>query len=190
MIVFHQTNHRSKRGLGRGLGGRAFTLVEVLVTIVVIAAVGSVASLTLTSALDGYIDAATQAQLHTELSIAVDRIDRELRRTGLKSASPIAPNISSVSATSIAWNNNYSLSLAGGNVMLVENGAAAAILQGNVMAFSVQTYNESNTALAATLSGAACDPIRRVRVSITIQRAGMSETLRTKVYLRSTMEGA
>ncbi|MCI0630556.1 MAG: hypothetical protein L0Y44_07895, partial [Phycisphaerales bacterium] len=150
----------------------------------------SVASLTLLSALDGYVDAATQAQLHSELSIAVDRIDRELRRTQLKTSSPIAPNISLVGPSSITWNNNYSLSLSAGRVMLVENGGASAILLSDVTAFSVTAYDESNTAMAANLAGAACDPIRRVRVTVTISRAGVAEMLRTKVYLRSTMEGA
>jgi len=64
------------------------------------------------------------------------------------------------------------------------------VLIGDVTAFTVQTYNESNTALSATLSGAACDPIRRIMVTITTQRAGVTQTLRTKLFVRSTMEGA
>ena len=134
--------------------------------------------------------AATQAQLHAELSIAMDRITRELHNINLKSGSSVAPDISSVTASSIAWNNNYSLSLSGGRVMFVDNGSASAILLDNVTAFSVQTYDESNTALSASLSGSGCDPIRRIQVQITLVRAGVTETLRSRLYLRGTMEGA
>src|SRR5262245_52310729 len=87
---------------------RAFTLVELIAVVAVLGVVGSLASLTLRTALDGYVGAATQAQLHTELSIAMDRISRELHNISLKSGSSIAPEISTVTASSIAWNNNYS----------------------------------------------------------------------------------
>ena len=76
------------------------------------------------------------------------------------------------------------------NVMLVEDGGAAAVLLSDVSSLAVQTYDESNAALAASLSGAACDDIRRVAVAITIERSGVTETLRTKLFLRCTMAGA
>jgi hypothetical protein len=160
-----------------------------LATIVIISAVGAVASVTLMSAVDSYVDASTQAQLHSELSIAVDRIDRELRRTTRDPIVAGAPNIATVSPTSITWNNNYSLSLSAGQLLFVENGSAAAVMLTDVSAFSVQAFNESNGALAANLAGATCDPIRRLLISVTVQRFGVTETLRTKVYLRCTMEG-
>lgn len=186
----HRDQSPPRAALRRPGYRRAFTLIEVLVTITVLAVLGSVASMTMRTSLDSYVAAATQAQLHAELSIAMDRILRELHNTQLKGGASVAPNISSVTASSIAWDNNYSLTLSGGRIMFVENGSAAAIMLDNVTAFTVQTYNESNTALAATLSGAACDPIRRVQIQITLSRAGVTETLRSKLFLRCTMEGA
>src|SRR5687768_219864 len=106
---------------------RAFTLVEVLATITIIAAVGSVASVTLVSALDGYIDAATQSQLHSELSIAVDRMDRELRKIARDPIVAGAPNIASVGPTSITWNADYRLSLSAGLLLFEEDGSAPAV---------------------------------------------------------------
>ena len=168
-----------------------FTLVEVIATIAIISVIGSIASRTIITALNGYTTSATRAQLHSELSIAMDRIDRELKRIPQKASyGSIAPNITSVTGTSIAWNGNYSLSLSGPQLQMVDNGAATTVLLDNVTSFSIQAYNESNTALSATLSGTACDPIRRVVVQITIQRSGITETLRTKVFLRGTMRGA
>jgi len=181
----------SNSGSRRARRRCGFTLVEMVATIAVMAALGTVASTTVLSALNSYLSASTRAQLHTEISMAVDRIVREIQNTQLDtSAGGVAPDVESVSAAAITWNDDYSLTLSGGQILFAENGAAAAPLLSNVTSFGVQTYNESNTALGASLSGAGCDAIRRVRISITMQRNGVTETLRTKVFLRCTMEGA
>ena len=119
---------------------------------------------------------------------------RELRKIELDAAaSGIAPNIDTVTATSIAWtdtdSDSYSLSLSGADLMLAVDGGAAAVLLADATAFSVATYDEDNAALAASLAGVACDPIRRVALDVTLQRHGVSESLRTKVFIRSTMSG-
>lgn len=173
---------------------RGFTVIEAIATIVVLAVLGSITSLLILNAVDGYSDTATSAQLHGEASIALDRAVRELRRIELDSgASGIAPNIDTVTATSITWSDSgadsYSLSLSGADLMLAVDGGAAAVLLADATAFSVATYDESNTALAASLTGVACDPIRRVALEVTLQRHGVSETLRTKLFIRSTMSG-
>jgi prepilin-type N-terminal cleavage/methylation domain-containing protein len=170
---------------------RGFTLVEMVATIAVMAALGTVASTTVLSALNSYLSASTRAQLHTEISMAVDRIVRELQNTQLDtSVSGVAPDIESVSASTITWNDDYSLTMSGGQILFTENGAAAAPILNDATSFGVQTYDESNAALGASLSGSSCDSIRRVRITITMQRNGIAETLRVKVFLRCTMEGA
>ena len=68
-------------------------------------------------------------------------------------------------------------------------GAAAQVLLQDVASFSVQAFDESNNALPATLSGSGCDAIRRLQITITLQRHGVSHTLRTKLFLRALMEG-
>lgn len=170
-------------------GSLAFTLIELLAAIVVLGTIGSVAMLVLSSAVKAYANTATQAQLYNELGTAMNRIDKELRQVALKSGS-VVPNITSVSASAITWNTNYTLSLSGTSLMFTDAGATAAILLSDVTAFSVQTYNESNTALGASLSGSGCDPIRRIQVQITLQREGVTETLRDKIFLRCMVEGA
>ena len=131
------------------------------------------------------------AQLHSELSVTMDRIVRELRKIPRDDAAAgTAPDIASVTATSITWDTDYSLSLSSTNLMYTENGGTAAVLQNNVTAFTVQTYDESNSALAASLSGNNCDPIRRIQLTLTMQRHGVTESLRTKMFLRETMVGA
>jgi prepilin-type N-terminal cleavage/methylation domain-containing protein len=175
---------------GRVAVRRGFTLVELIATTVVLAALGSVASSLLISAINAYSNSAIQAQLHNEQSIAMERIVRELRKCPRDtSASSTAPMISTVTANSITWNGSSTLSLSGSQLMFADAGATARPLLSNVTDFQVQTYDESNTALGASLSGSACNPIRRVNFLITSQRSGVTETLTTRVFIRSTMVG-
>jgi prepilin-type N-terminal cleavage/methylation domain-containing protein len=167
-----------------------FTLIESIATIVIIAVLGSAASFILRASVDSFSRAATSAQLHGEIAAALDRIDRELRNIEAKSGTTVTPNITSVTASSMTWNTDYSVSFSSGRLNFVEDGGASSIILQNVTAFTIQTYNESNAALGATLSGAACDPIRRVSIQITASRNGVTETLRTKVFLRCSMKGA
>lgn len=184
-MTLQRSNHPRRRAR------RAFTLIEAIATITVLAALGSMASMIIMASVNSYTQAATAAQLHTELSNAMDVIDRELRSIELNdTADAVAPTISAVTPTSIAWNGNSSLSLSSGRVNIARNGGASRELQADVTAFSVRAYNQSNAAMATTLSGGACEPIRRLAVSITVARNGVTQTLRTKVFLRCTLAGA
>jgi prepilin-type N-terminal cleavage/methylation domain-containing protein len=172
---------------------RGFTLVEAISTVSVLAVLGSIASMLVVNSVNAFTQAATAAQLQTELSIALDRIDRHMRDVQLDAsagAGVIAPDIASVSATSITWHTDYSLSFSGDQVLLVENGGTARILLDDVTSFIIQTCDDDDTPLSTTLSGAGCDPIRRIAVTATAQRSGVSQSLRMKAFIRSTMSGA
>jgi prepilin-type N-terminal cleavage/methylation domain-containing protein len=167
-----------------------FTLVETIATMTILAAIGSVASFIIYNTMDGYTRASVSAELHSELSVTMDRIIRELRGVPQDSGvSTAAPDINTVTASSITWNTNYTLALSGTNLMYTANGGTARVLLADVTGFAVATYDESNTALAASLSGASCDAIRRVQFTITMQRSGVTESLRSKMFFRSTMIG-
>jgi prepilin-type N-terminal cleavage/methylation domain-containing protein len=183
-------DRRWRRG-GTRPHGSGFTLVETIATMAVLAVVGSIASMLVFNASRSFTDASRTAQLQTELSGAMERATRELRWIGINpDSAPVVPLISSVTATSITWNTSYSLSLVSGELRYVENGAPAIVLLKDVSAMTISTFDESNAALAATLSGSACHPVRRVQVAITITRGGATQTLRSRVFLRSLMEGA
>ncbi|MHC4101610.1 MAG: prepilin-type N-terminal cleavage/methylation domain-containing protein [Planctomycetota bacterium] len=177
---------------------RAFTLIESMATISVLAVLGSIASFLILDSVDGYTEAATSAQLHAELSIAMDRAMREIRKIELDAGAttPPGPNITDINAAgdNIQWTNTaveaHSLYKSGSDLMLEVEGGGAAVLLSDVTAFAVQTYDEDDGPLANPLTGAACDDIRRVQLNVTIQRNGASESLRTKVFIRSTMSGA
>jgi hypothetical protein len=121
----------------------------------------------------------------------MDRAVRELRKIPLDDeASTIAPDIDRITDTSIAWNGDCDLAFSGGTLWLTIDGGEPAVLLADVDAFSVQACDESNLALAGPLVGATCNDVRRVALAVTLQRSGVSESLRAKVFIRSTMRGA
>jgi hypothetical protein len=78
--------------------------MESMATVAVLAIMGSITSFLILDAVDGYTDASTSAQLHSELSIALDRAVREIRMIELDAyATGIAPNIDDVTPTTIIW---------------------------------------------------------------------------------------
>ena len=175
-----------------------FTLIESIATIVMLAILGSIASFLVVDAVDGYVSASGSAQLHAEGSLALDRIMRELRKIELDPAldPTIAPHIDAVAASTIDWDEAstgiHKLSwsgTAGDPVMLQVDGAAPIILIDDITGFTVSTFDSANLALPAVPSAAERETIRRIAVVLTIQRSGITESVQTKLFIRSTMSG-
>ncbi len=182
-MMHHRRPNRSARG---------FTLVEAIATMVVIATLGSAASLVIARATGAYKATATLGQLQAELSAALDRVEREVRAIRHKSGASAA-DISATTASSLSWNSSggaCSLTLSGGQLLLATGGGAGQAILSDVSSLTVQCYDESGAALSSTLSGTACESIRRIAVTATCTRYGTTATLRTGAFLRSTMTGA
>jgi prepilin-type N-terminal cleavage/methylation domain-containing protein len=173
----------------RVCGRRGFTLVELIATIAILASVSVVASGIVMEATDHYVVAKATSELHTEMSIAMDRALREIRAIGLDtSASGIAPDIDSTTLASLDWDDDSSLTKVGSDVVLVLDNNPGYVLMTDVTTMNIRKYNESNVQVGPTLVAAACDPIRRVEITLTAQRQGVSHTLRGRVFLRCTSQ--
>lgn len=171
----------------------AFTLVEAITTLVVIALIGGAASRILFQAFQALDHASTRTDLANQVASAMERITGELRTMQIESGSnPPVPNITACTASSITFKNTSAatrtITLSGSNVVITGSAAATQTIASGVTAFTIQTYDSSNTALPASPSAAQIDTIRRVQITITasVTNTGgtISETLRTKVYLR------
>ena len=170
---------------------RGFTLVEAIATICILATLGSVASSLVLSAATSWRDAAVTAQLHDELSTALERIAKEVRGIRPDAGAPDpAPMISSLTPTSLAYNAASSLTLADGRLDFVDAGAAPVPLLRDLSNVTLRAYGDAGELLPSTLAGDACRAIRRIEISLILQRRGVSHTLRTRLFLRSTMSGA
>lgn len=171
---------------------RGFTLVEAVCTMMVVAIMGAVVSGLIFRSTRDFTDAAMGAQLHTDLALTMDRVEREVRQIRHKPAVTAAADLTSVTASSVAWTSATgacSLSLSGNKLMLAVDGGAAAVLVDNVTAFTAAAFDESNATVTLPANVSACEAIRRLSITITMTRNGSSETLRTKVFLRATMAG-
>lgn len=172
----------------------AFTLIETIASIVVIGILGSVTGFIIINHTEAYADAATQAQLHVEGSVTLDRLVREFRSVEQDPASTsLAPYITLATTTAMDWNNANELSLSGTNLVLsIDSGVNNDILGTDVSALALDYFDEDNNSLLTGTSVASGDlpDIRRISVTITLTRSGVSETLRARVFLRAMMTGA
>ncbi|MHC5029028.1 MAG: type II secretion system protein [Planctomycetota bacterium] len=180
-----------RRPPGRG----GFTLVEAVACMAILAVLAVISSNLIMASVETLLDSSVRCQLHNELSIALDRLVRETRNIERDaSASGKAPDIDNVTAASLVWTDSddhaYSVSLSGSDLMLVADGGTAAILLSDVDSLAIETYDRGNAALAATLSGESCDAIRRVRITVTMTRQGVTESLSAYTFIRSMLSGA
>jgi prepilin-type N-terminal cleavage/methylation domain-containing protein len=164
-----------------------FTLVEAIAAMAVLGALGSVSSGVIMSALGSYRDAAVTAQLHEEISGAMEVVSRQLR--AIPQAAGGGADISAVTPSSISYGTS-SLTLNGTDLVWVNAGAPGVRLLAGVSGFTLACFDGTNTPMSATLTGAECAPVRRVAVTITLTRDGRSDSVRTRVFLRGFVAGS
>lgn len=173
---------------------RGFTIIELLASMVVMSVLGTLGSVLLLNAADGYTDAVTRTRAHADLSVTFDRIVREVRSIGLDDgASGVAPDIDRLTPELLRWRDSddevWQITLTGTNLTLAADGGAPAVLLGDVSDVNFVAYGDTHDTLAASLNGNACDDIRRIGIEVEVTRDGLVESLRTLVYLRGTLEG-
>ncbi|MFN7020376.1 MAG: type II secretion system protein [Phycisphaerales bacterium] len=170
---------------------RGFTLIEAITTMTIVTVIGVISSPIIMAAAESYAAATTRAELASACSTALERIVTELREIPARpGVSPARPHIDEVTPGSITWEGVKSLRLAGSTLLLTVDGANGRVLLEDVESFSVRAFDGENNAMGTVLSGRACDGVRRVQVVVTVSRSGVSETLRTAVFVRSMISGA
>ena len=160
---------------------RGFTLVEAIATIAVLAVVMTVCSRIISTTVNAY----------AEIASAMERIGFEVRSCRLVSAGSAAPDMSAVRADRLTWTDSSGEARdlrVVGSALILTIGSTDYTLVNNVTAFAVSAFDESGAALAASLDD--CSAVRRVQITITAARAGVAETLRSRLFLRRLAAGS
>jgi prepilin-type N-terminal cleavage/methylation domain-containing protein len=176
---------------GRAASVRGFSLVELIAAMVVMSVIAGAVGVMMPAMASGSRDGILRSQLHEEASTTVERLVREWRVIPLDAgaAPTIAPSITSASANALAWAAGSSIAVSSANLMLTETGLGANLLQADISGLTLKYYGSDGSELATPMSGAGCQPIRRISIELTLSRDGVSERIRTKVFIRSTMRG-
>lgn len=177
----------------------AFTLVELIAVMVVIGVVGSVVAGVVQRLAQANNATAVRSQLANEASMAMDRIVNMIKFTPVRAAATQTPAISSITATSINWENGDTLSLSSGSLFLYSvrdgdaPGTSAKLLLANVSAFALTPRSDTEANLftthgVTTLNSTQSGDTHAMDISITVTRAAVSTTLTTRVFLRANAE--
>lgn len=175
--------------MGRGplhprgsLRRRGFTLVEAVAAIVVIATLGSVATGIVYAGVEASRRSAERDQLLGEMSQAMDHLVTTIR--AVPADADGTPGLD-VTASSVVVDGAVTFALQSGSLVRTDAAGTSALLRG-VTAFTPVAMDRDGTALAV---GSPRPLVRRVELSITASRQGLTETLRTRVFLRNTASG-
>lgn len=171
---------------------RGFTLVEAIATIVILGVVMAACSRLISAATASYTSAATRAELHTELASAMERVMLELRSCQTDPGGSTTPDMLAVRSDRITWttpSGERTLSRSGTSLVLSIDGANCT-LAGGVTALAIQTYDDENEELDSTLDEDECQEVQRVQVTLTAQRQNITESLRSRVFLRCVAAGS
>ena len=155
-----------------GLSSSAFTLIELIITIVIIGVLSTIASIIILQGARTYSTEDMRSNVHYQTSLAVERIAREARviRSCADITAPANPS-STLSFTDVNG-NSVSFSYAGGNLSRGANLLASGIT--SVQPFTFLDVNGNQTT--------ACPGIWTVVVDVIGQSSSETAEVRTRVH--------
>ena len=141
----HHPRHTHRR--------RAFTLVECVCAITVIAVTSAVVLPVVNSATTSFVSAARARDISENTAYAMDRCLLMLRSAPLNAAAT-SVDVTSASATGITFSDRRSLSLAGGVLSMSDTSGVRVPLLKNVETFTLGQYAQNGTSSTAGTPGA------------------------------------
>lgn len=155
---------------------RAFTLVELVASMVVLGVVASVAAPLIASASDAFVKASSNRDDVERVSHAMDRVIRLLRTAPATAPGSGQPDITVATADHIEFGDGSELQLVGTTLMLTPAGGVASPLCAGVTVFELSYLleNGNGSSIGTPLS------TQRMRVRIVAN----GQELRSAVFLR------
>jgi prepilin-type N-terminal cleavage/methylation domain-containing protein len=159
---------------------RAFTLIELLATLIIVSTVAAVASPIVLTATDAYAKSAKQRRSAERAAAALDRLSRILREAPAKATPAGATDFKAADSSSFGLVGGTGVALTGSTVTLETSGVPATPLCPDVTAFEITYLDSSGVAVNVALG---TDAVRRVVIRLA---AGGTE-LSTSVWLRASL---
>lgn len=149
---------------------KGFTLIEVIVSLVLVGIMAAIAGMGLVKIAEGYVFAKQNAEATQKAQVAMARIVKELSSATMINSTTTAPSVNYTRATSslvtTPVTNNITLS---GSTVKVGPVGTETILIDSVSAFTMAYYDAAGTDLTATPAIPA--NIRRIDISLTVSGA-------------------
>lgn len=181
VIISHSARSLpSNASIGGNQKSDGFTLVEIVITIVLIGILSGVAAMIILQGVKAYSDEQSRSDVHYQARLAVERIAREarlIRSCADINGRPVNNPSSALSFTDISG-NAVTFSIAGGNL---SRGGDILAMGVNAQPFS---FLDRNGALV-TDCGAAPNDIWFIEIDVTSTQGGESLQMRTRVHPRN-----
>jgi len=146
------------------LNNRGFTLIEMIVSFVLISIMAAVAGFGFIKIAEGYVFAKQNAETMQKVQMAMSRMSKELGAlTAISSADPQVGN--TISYTRLPGPVTNTITLSGNTITIAINGGNAATLIDQVTAFNLAYSNAAGT---ATTNAA---DIRQINIALTVTGA-------------------
>ena len=150
------------------LNEKGFTLIEVVVTLVIVGITASLAGMWLVNLANGYIFTVQNANTVQKGQLAITRIAKEFNAL---------QSVTSSSATSITFNRTDVVNPSGIPITLSKSGGSLQLnghtLTDRVSAFNLEYYNDdpTSTAYLSSWSTTPSNPTRIIKVTLTLTGA-------------------
>lgn len=155
---------------------RAFTLVELIASMVVVGLIAASAAPLIGTASDNFVKSSENREASERLSHAMNRIVRLLRAAPSTAPGSGLPDITVATASNIEFADGSELQLLGSTLWLTPAGGAASQLCSNVTMFEISYFGEdSDTDTMGT-------PTSTQRFQITLASGG--QELRSAAFIR------
>lgn len=159
---------------------RGFTLVELVLTVVLIGIIAGMASVFLRQGLNAFVSEDARADLTNQGRLAIERMAREIRMLRSRTAADL-PGCCTNPSTSLNFfdisGSNITYAVAGGNTV-TRNGTALASGSAVALTFS---YFQQDGVTAATLA----TQVWSIQIDLTVTKSGESQAYRVRVHPRN-----
>jgi prepilin-type N-terminal cleavage/methylation domain-containing protein len=159
---------------------RAFTLPELVASIVIVSAIAAVLAPVLLTSTDAYARATTQRSASEDAGAAMDRLVRTIRRVPAINPGFPEPDITTADSDHLVFVDGHEVELIGTTLWFTAPGQAPSPLCQNVEVFTLSYIG------ADGVTDTSSDPKRTQRCHIRLVVSGFE--LQTAVFLRIAME--